>query len=388
MDKPIHDPDSELHLIGWMLAKPNHWHAVTDEVRPEDFYNPALARAFVSLVSDGHQTPQELADRSGVEVTILRTWMMNSHLDLGLTDTRRLAVRVARLAVRRRLNRDLTLSLAENNDPELSEEEVVARTRERIDQAIVPDAPPEVPSKPIGQFMREVNMEYDWLIDGLLERHDRMIITAHGGVGKSTLLRQFALCSAAGIHPFTGAAMTPRRVLLLDLENSDRQVARALRGPLDKAGPFDENNLHIIANPTVVDITTSGGWRWLSSHVAAVHPDLICVGPVYRMYTSGDASKDMGGRDKAVQVARSLDDLRIKYNCAIIGEAHPPKGAEHLAPWGSMVWTAWPEFGVGLQPCEPDNPTSVYWKHWRGPRDKRDWPSTLHRGGAFGWKTR
>jgi ATPase subunit of ABC transporter with duplicated ATPase domains len=52
-------------------------------------------------------------------------------------------------------------------------------------------------------FLAEPDPEYDWLIPGLLERGDRVIVTGQEGKGKSTLLRQIGVQVAAGIHPFT-----------------------------------------------------------------------------------------------------------------------------------------------------------------------------------------
>ena len=43
------------------------------------------------------------------------------------------------------------------------------------------------------------------------------------------MLRQVAVSTAAGVHPFNGARNSPRRVLLVDLENGQRTLRRHLR---------------------------------------------------------------------------------------------------------------------------------------------------------------
>ena len=63
--------------------------------------------------------------------------------------------------------------------------------------------------------------EPDWVIDGLMARGERLILTGEEGLGKSTLQRQIAMCSAAGIEPFNGQSIEPRTVLLIDAENPD-----------------------------------------------------------------------------------------------------------------------------------------------------------------------
>src|SRR5438132_11941606 len=76
----------------------------------------------------------------------------------------------------------------------------------------------------VDEFLNEDEPEYDWVIPEVVERGDRVVLTGGEGMGKSTLLRQIAIQAAAGVHPFTLEAMTPVRVMLLDLENSKRHV--------------------------------------------------------------------------------------------------------------------------------------------------------------------
>ncbi len=87
----------------------------------------------------------------------------------------------------------------------------------------------EVGGRELDAFLETDLPTHDWLVPGLLERQDRVILTGPEGGGKSTLLRQMAVQFASGIHPFGGDLFEPLRVLLLDLENSSRQVHRGLR---------------------------------------------------------------------------------------------------------------------------------------------------------------
>lgn len=390
-DEAIQDYVSERCLIGWLLAKPDHWHHVTEEVRPEDFYVPVHSKAISILFAEGHQTCQELAEQVGnIQANVFERWKVDAELDLDTRDVRRRAVRIAKLAMRRKLVGTAERISLEASDHSLGEEEVVQRAKDRLEQIVAPNAPPDNPAQHIDVFLSGINYEYEWVIPNLLERRDRMLVTGTGGTGKSTLLRQIALCTAAGIHPFTGYPMPPMRVLVLDLENSERQVGRKIREPLAAVGPFDSSMLSIVALPKVIDVTTEGGWRWLAGQAEAVKPDLIVGGPVYRMYENGDVSKDMGGKDKAVKVAKALDRLRFRYDCALVMEAHPPKGQDSsLSPFGSAVWEWWPEFGVGLKPEVDEQGNvdvrSVKLMHWRYPRDDRDWPKLLHRNGKYGF---
>jgi hypothetical protein len=50
----------------------------------------------------------------------------------------------------------------------------------------------------------------DWVIPGLLAREDRLILTGAEGLGKMMLLRQIAVCAAAGLDPFTTSRSSRR----------------------------------------------------------------------------------------------------------------------------------------------------------------------------------
>jgi replicative DNA helicase len=344
----------------------------------------------MALLKDGHQTPQEMAEAvPGVSEAVFAGWYWKGAGSFDPKTIRRRAKVVSGLAARRKMLVAVAESIEDMNDPDVDVGDVAKRTQERLVAITVPDSPPEDPAVPIDVFMARggADDDYDWIIPGLLERRERMLVTAVAGVGKSTLLRQIALCTAAGIHPFTGRPIPPKRVLLLDLENSERQVRRKIAASVAAVGPFNQSNLHVAAHPRVIDVTTSAGKRWMAGQAAICKPELIVGGPIYRFYKGGDASKDMGGKDKATEAAEALDEMRDRWECAVVMEAHPPKGSEYLSPHGSAVWEWWPEFGIGLKP-EPEDPNLAYWTHYRRPRDERDWPTTLRRGGAYGFEVR
>lgn len=221
--------------------------------------------------------------------------------------------------------------------------------------------------------------DYDWVIPGLLERGDRLIITGPEGGGKSTLLRQIAIQAATGIHPFTGAHNPPARVLHLDLENSARQTRRKYRPLRHQAGPgLDPDNLHITTRLDGIDLTQPADTQWLHTLCEQARPDILITGPIYKMAT-GDPTEEKSAKP----VAMALDRIRATIGCAIILEAHSPKalgGAKKRAhePYGWSGWLRWPEFGLWLDEAGDLS-------HWRGMRDERDFPEMLVRGGTWPW---
>jgi hypothetical protein len=226
-------------------------------------------------------------------------------------------------------------------------------------------------------FLHAAPADHDWCVPGLIERGDRVILTGPEGGGKSTLQRQLGVQVASGIHPFDPEIQfEPVRVCLLDLENSARQVARALRPLRLAAGDRSSGGMIIAVRPEGLDLTTGDG-AWLDRLVADTRPDLLIAGPLYKL-AAGDPTEE----EPAKIVAGWLDKIRATYGCAVLLEAHSPhatgRGRRPERPYGASLWLRWPEFGLHLS-------TDGDLRHWRGPRDERDWPAKLQRGGTWPW---
>lgn len=220
---------------------------------------------------------------------------------------------------------------------------------------------------------------YDWVIPDLLERQDRLIITAGEGDGKSTLLRQIGVMAAAGLHPFTGGLITPITVLHIDVENSRRQSRRHYRPLRRRAGDrLDPNRMRIQIRVQGLDLTGPADRDWLSGICAAVNPDVLLIGPIYKL-ANGDPIEEKSAKP----VALALDLVRAQTDCAIVLEGHAAKAPAGVRrrphePYGWSGWMRWPEFGLWL---DRDGTLT----HWRGAREDRSWPGALTRNGTWPW---
>lgn len=220
---------------------------------------------------------------------------------------------------------------------------------------------------------------YDWVIPDLIEHQERVILTAEEGAGKSTLLRQIAIQAAAGIHPFTLELMTPIKVLHIDVENTRRQSRRRYRPLRIQAGhKLEPEQLRIELRTAGLDLTTDTDRDWLLDTARHVQPDLLLIGPIYKL-ANGDPTEEKSAKP----VAMALDALRDQTDCAIILEAHSakaPSGQKKRPhePYGWSGWLRWPEVGLWLDTNGDLTP-------WRGAREERSWPFHLERGGTWPW---
>jgi len=242
------------------------------------------------------------------------------------------------------------------------------------------------------EFVREKDdNNYDWVIPGLLERSERVILVAAEGIGKSMLTRQVSILAACGLHPFSFQPIKPMRTLFVDLENPERIIKRMSRRIFNESMKIslmeNEPQAHLFMKPAGLNLLNASDRALLENRLNETTPDILCIGPLYKSFV------DPGGRTSeavAIEIARYLDDIRTAFRCAIWIEHHAPLGSSmatrDLRPFGSAVWSRWPEFGIAMHPAI-GAPYTYDVKHFRGPRDERPWPLIIERGKKFPFET-
>lgn len=240
-------------------------------------------------------------------------------------------------------------------------------------------------------LLADVDTAPDWLIPGLLERGDRLMVTGGEGGGKTTFMRQIALTAAAGVHPFTWQPIDPIRVLVIDAENRRAQWRRQARGIADAATRYGSDPSQRFAVATVEAMPKGRLNLTDDRDLSAVHnlidqhtPDLLVIGPLYKLMP-----KAINSDDDAAPLINALDALRGR-GLALAIEAHAGHalgagGERDLRPRGSSALLGWPEFGLGLRRrtgpnIDPrDEHRSVDVVRWRGDRETgRAWPLSLY----------
>ncbi len=391
---PVPDTDAmfEQGVIGGAIAHPRIITRLEREVSAGDFHDMRLGRVFERLVGlhvagthiDYLAVWDRLAewDVRGIELTDLAAWANTTAESAVYYATR------VRAASVRRLLADVGARLQEGgSDPGV----LMARAAEDLRR--IRDMSTGGLSV---RWLREVfdvpeeDDAYDWVIPGLMERADRLMLSAAEGVGKSTFLRQFAVLAAAGLHPFQITPMDPLNVLVVDAENSERQWRRAARGLVERSqiigarDPRDHLALHCTP---VMDITNPNDLGRVHRWIDEAKPDLLLLGPLYRM-TSGSLNKE----EDAKPVLNALDSIRER-GVAMLIEVHAGldkdgTGERGLRPRGSSTLIGWPEFGLGIRRDKDREGRQATFSlvRWRGDRDRREWPTRLIHGREWPWQ--
>lgn len=213
----------------------------------------------------------------------------------------------------------------------------------------------------------------------------------------TTLIRQIAVCAAAGLDPFTYDRIPPKRVLVVDAENPVRIMARRfseIRQAVWDRHTKTADRLHIARRPEGMDLATAADRLYLHQLCRTYQPDVMVIGPAYKLYIGGAGSRE---EDLARQVTATLDGLREEFGMGLILEHHSPHAApgqkRQPRPIGSSLWLRWPEFGMGLVDDRDHLPREMVMRgmrrvelqHWRGGRDNRPWPLHLESGGSLPW---
>jgi hypothetical protein len=275
------------------------------------------------------------------------------------------------------------------DDPRLDSYAKLSKARHLLDAAAAATEVPDLEAIDWFDFVGEDDEGYDWVIPGLLERTDRVIVVASEGGGKTTLARQVAITAACGLHPFTRARIPRVRTLTIDLENPSRIIRRksatimgaAMRYSRDSARPHAQ----LVIKPSGLNLLKSADRVRLERVIEAHEPDIVFLGPLYKAFI------DPGGRNSesvATELIMFLDYLRETYRCALWMEQHAPLGSSasgrDLRPFGSAVWSRWPEFGLALErDLTATTPNTFRVKDFRGARDERQWPTLLRWGRDF-----
>ncbi|MDQ1127591.1 hypothetical protein QE428_002624 [Microbacterium sp. SORGH_AS 505] len=384
---------AERYVLGAVMEKPEVLRDVQAEVTPRDFEDLRLGSIYAGICRmSAEREPIDVVtvydhltdwDVRGVDLTHLSGWASD-------VPTATNAPYYARLVRERSIARSIErvgTSLVGAAEPGVAMANAITELIEIRDR----DSGGAQPARTLGDVLSVPQEEdvYEWVIPNVLERRDRLMLTAGEGVGKSVMLRQLAVLTAAGIHPFEFTEVPPIRSLVVDVENSERQWRRAIRRMADEAanrGVRDPREHVFVEFLPKSDITQAAVLGDIHRRIDEVKPDLVVIGPLYRL------APGMKSDDDAAPVLSALDSIRER-DVAMLIEAHAghetsKQGVRNLRPRGSSALLGWPEFGLGIQRDKTDVGARAKYSlvRWRGDRDARPFPPKFVRGQIWPWE--
>lgn len=386
--------NAESLVLGAALLNPDALRFATGIIDHQDFADPRkgdLFRTMLRLQSEGQPIePFTVYTRAvqdglkGVDMADLHHMVENVGASASISHY---ATQVQDAATRHRLTAAAQRLMREATDPEIPPSEALQTAKEAL--ADVRENR-RMSTRTLEEILAET-ADHDWLVPGLFERGDRLVLTGFEGAGKTTWIRQLLITMAAGLHPITFNHLhQPLTTLVVDVENTEaqwRHQTRKMAETAAKAGTRDPRpHVHIHAKGRL-DITKDATLGEIHRLVDLHKPDVLAIGPLYKLVPRGITNDD-----DAAPVITALDSLRDR-GLVLLLEAHAKKqdnsgGERDLAPRGSAALLGWPEFGFGLYPQRDELGKTISSRivRWRGDRDSgRAWPNELYTGGPFPW---
>jgi hypothetical protein len=383
-----YDRDAERATLACMLQSRLVRESVRRVLDGRDFYEPAHEQvwdAFARLDREGEFVdPVTLRTALPVTPAMIALLPELAAFPVGAAGAVHYASMVRDWSMRRQLEAEATRTLQAVRDPEVAPAGLASSVATRF--AALRDSGrsmDDVEAKTLGEVLEEPDDEPDWLIPGVLERRDRLILTGEEGLGKSHLLRQFGICAAAGLDPWEldhRAGFSPVKVMIFDFENTENQVRRAVRGLVGYATHYGDAGVTsrvMLRCAPRIDVTVDKELARLHQELDAQQPDLVIVGPLYRL-----TPKAVQTDDEAAPLLAALDTIRDR-GAALLIEAHSGHtvgkgGVRDMRPRGSSALLGWPEFGYGMRATDATKSVCSF-VSWRGNRSEREWPRSLQR---------
>lgn len=389
-EQSLTDRDAEEAVVGSMLLNVTAIETAGGLLELSDFAFPALGHVFAAIVGLYKRgEPIDLltvmsslaADGLSHVVGGKRTVMALTAAAPASANAYAYATRVIELADRRRLALTGANLHATASDQSVDIDTIRDATRADLDGLVRPGQ--SVTHADFATWAPGVTMGYDWIIPDVLESRDRLMLVASEGTGKSVVLRQWALQAACGVHWFRNERIPTKRALVIDVENSGRQIVRNTLPMYEFArqrfGGWKDEDFTIVPVGTTLDITGRADRLRVEKYLAGHRPDILVIGPLYKLMRM--VRQQSSYEEQAAAVTEVLDGWRSRYGCALLIEHHAAKasgGHRSLDPLGSSMFLRWPEFVLTL---EQDEQQTRYWNvgHARGQREFRSWPARMER---------
>lgn len=390
---PPHDLDAERSVIGAALVRQQVVENLKGTLDPSDFYSSKYQHVWQAML-DMHEVGEPIdvvtvaahVNPLGVEADVLSTAMAEVP---AVSAHERYAAIVVECSRRRRLLAHFS-ELAQRCYEEPADD-VLADSDPGGDHLIArrDDAVRGLYS--LDEFMvaAQTRTEQEpWLVPHIFRPRWRAVVVAGEGVGKAVLMRTIGLLASAGRDPWMpDRRIEPIRSLYVDAENAQTTIYHQVRiAHLDHDIAAEAaDNYFIWHREGGINLRDRRMRAEFERVLQATRPDIVFAGPFYKLFRR-KGSEDL--EQSTIEFLEVIDDFRVRFNFAVMLEAHAPKGVggghREMNPRGSAALMGWPEFGLTLEvvgnPLPTEQALTLDIGRFRRDREPADWPTQIRRG--------
>lgn len=137
-------------------------------------------------------------------------------------------------------------------------------------------------------------LELEWLVEGMWPTGKQVALFAAHKTGKSLLSLHIAVSIVLGVDAFTGAPITPRRVMYLDQEMTRADIQERLfdMGHYERMMKGELDGLRYALHPAMPPLDTAEGGRWLLAQAKREECDAVIVDTLARVVEGPEDKSD------------------------------------------------------------------------------------------------
>lgn len=162
--------------------------------------------------------------------------------------------------------------------------------------------------------LSETALQLDnWIIDGLVEHGDQVLLAGAPKTGKSLLASQIALAAASSGSAIGWRAPRRQKVLYINLEIKEKWLARRVNrqiGKDDDDTRLQYSNFYSYSLPSGLDIMTDRDMSALRRRINLLEPDLIIFDVFSRLHNENEVEP------------KAMKNVLLRFRDLSLGAAH------------------------------------------------------------------
>lgn len=162
------------------------------------------------------------------------------------------------------------------------------------------------------KLAKEESANQEWIIENVIEKKQRVSVTAPAGAMKSLVLLNLAITLGLGLETLGNTPKEPVTVMYLDYENGADDILDRVESMGFTAEQLDSPDckLHIIHMPDYGWLDKAAGGLKLTAHAKAIGAELVIIDTLSKV-TQGEENANETYRDVMIYTSNVLQDEGI-----------------------------------------------------------------------------